>query len=641
DYLVEEVLALQPEPIQKFLLQTSILNRLSEALCDYITGETNSQIILDSLERTNLFIVPLDHKRQWYRYHHLFAELLQLRLHQMERDHVNELHNRASKWCQKNGLKAEAVNHAVATQDFERVARLISVYVKSSNDYDARLFEWHKLLPLEFIYKDPDLSFFNAWMLYENGQYNDAEKFLKIVEDLINSPIDPSAKIPRKTKALPPREKSEIQGKVAIIRAIIALFKGNIPDVIRLSNSAIEHLDRSDSPWWIVTSYLLGEAYRSQGEMLKAEQNYHNASDKGKRSGNYYIALIASLGVGDVRRFQGDLSGAMNIFDELFKAAQEEGFSQSPMLSILHISTGEVLGDLNKMNEALQHLQQGIDYSIQVNDAAMIGRGHLCLARIRFIKGDRSGAETIIRRMEKLSQKSDFPRYVVVLLEVLKVRIWLEKGNIKQAVQWMQNRKENRSGLTILLRESIQILFSRILFSQGKSERSLELLRQLIINAEKDGRTIRVIEMWVIRAKILFSIDDTSEATASMQKAIALAEPGGYITIFTSEGSPIADLLQVLLDEKVNISRAYVKKLLSAFQLAKLVKTDDGLVERLSERELEVLRFIAAGLSNKTITEEIHISMNTVKTHIRNIYSKLNVNSRMQATAKARELDLL
>jgi LuxR family transcriptional regulator, maltose regulon positive regulatory protein len=295
DYLVEEVLSLQSEQIQNFLLHTSILSRLSESLCDFVTSQKGSQKILDDLEKANLFIVPLDDKRHWYRYHHLFAELLQQRLHQTENELVNELHSRASEWYDKNGLKTEAVNHALVANDFERAAHLIGEFIKKAWDYEFRMFEWHIKLPIEFIHKDPELCFFNAWMLYESGQYDAAEENLKIVDRLISSPPDNVLKKSHKTNVLQPRDKAALLGKTAAVRALMALFNEKIPDVVRFSESAIEYLRQSRSPWRTLATFTLGEAHRKCGKMAKASQCYGDAANESKRSGSYFVSLVSRL----------------------------------------------------------------------------------------------------------------------------------------------------------------------------------------------------------------------------------------------------------------------------------------------------------------------------------------------------------
>jgi LuxR family transcriptional regulator, maltose regulon positive regulatory protein len=640
DYLVEEVLSSQPKPIQHFLLRTSILNRLSAPLCEFLTGEKNSQQVLDQLEKANLFIVSLDTRRQWFRYHHLFADLLHQRLHQSEIDQVDELHTKASQWYEENDSKEEAVNHALEANDNSRAAQLISDYIRNSWEYDTRMSKWHQLLPLEVIHQDPELSFFNAWMLYENGQYDASEENLDIVEGLVDSQLQKVKEGTVSVNFKPSEWSGELYGKVTAIRSIIALFKGNIPEVFTFSEKAIEYLDQSSSSWRLIAIFALAQAYFSREQMDKANQQYQKAASGAEETRNHYIYLITRLGMASVMKFQGQLSRALDIFEELLKHTQETGLSKSPMLGILYINWGEVLMEQNYASEAVKNIQQGLELAEQVNEVATFGRGYAVLAKALFLKGDISHAEETIEQAEKLGLEVDFPNYVTNILEELKVRIWLHKGDVKQAGQWMQNQPSVQNETYKNLTRSRLILISRIRLAQGELANSVEMLKALVKTASR-SEVVLHIEVLVIQAKMLFSEGELPQAVSSVREAVSLAEQGGFISIFVQEGAPIPELLQVMLDEGTNLPRAFINKILSAFRLTKLIRTEDEFVERLSERELEILRLIAAGLPNKTITEELYISLSTVKTHIRNIYSKLNVNSRTQAVNKAKELNLL
>ena len=640
DYLIEEVLSIQPKPIQQFLLRTSILNRLSAPLCEFLTEAKNSQQILDQLEKANLFIVSLDTRRQWFRYHHLFADLLHQRLHQSENDQVDELHTKASQWYEENDLKEEAVNHALLANDYSRAAQLIGDYIRNSWEYDTRMSKWHQLLPEEVIHQDPELSFFNAWMLYENGQYDASEENLDIAESLVDSQLHKIKEGAVSVNVKPSEWSGELYGKVTAVRSIIALFKGNIPDVFTFSEKAIDYLDQSSSSWRLIAIFALAQAYFSREQMDKANQQYQIAASSAEETGNHYIYLIARLGVASVRKFRGQLSRALDIYDELLKHTQEAGLSKSPMLGTLYISWGEVLMEQNYVSESVKHIQHGLELAEQVNEVATFGRGYAKLAKALFLKGDISHAEETIEQAEKLGLKVDFPKYITDTLDELKVRIWLHKGNVKQVGQWLQNQPSIQNETYKNLTRSQLILVSRIWLAQEELANSLEMLKALGKTAGK-SEVVLHIEVLLIQARILFSEGEHSQAVASVREAVSLAEPGGFISIFVQEGAPVAELLEVLLDENTNLPRAFINKILSAFRLTKLIRTEDEIIERLSERELEVLRLIAAGLPNKTITEELFISMSTVKTHLRNIYSKLNVSSRTQATAKAKELNLL
>jgi len=641
DYLVEEVLNLQSEQVQNFLLQTSILSRLSESLCNFVTEEKESQKILDELEKANLFVVPLDDKRHWYRYHHLFAELLQQRLHQSKEDLVNELHTRASKWYEEKDFKDEAVNHALVAQNFERAAQLISEFIKTAWEYNIRMLEWHKMLPVEYIHKDPELSFFNAHELYEDGHHDAAEENLKVAEGLINSISDSELTSHPDNKESQTDDFAELQGKIAVIRAFMAFSKNKLPEVINFSKKAKEHLRHKSSVWRPMASIALGLGYFSQGETVKAIQNYEEAADEGKRIEKYYIYQMARLRLADVKISQGDLSSAIGIYEDLLKTAENAGLLQSPMMGWLYNSWSEVLSAQNHINEALQYIQQGVEFSEQINEAAMIADSYLSLGRILFLKGDINGVEAVLQKMESKAQDSDFRLHISEQLEDLKARIWLQKGRVKPALNWMQELDLVKSGNFDQISKSRLLLFSSILFAHGRYDKALEIVQPMIETAENAGWVAERIEALLIQAKIFKSMDELTAAISSIKKAVSLAEPGGYVAIFVGEGPLIAELLEILLDQNSEIPRAFVNKLLSAFRLTKLIKTENEFVERLSERELEILRLIAAGLPNKTITEELFISMSTVKTHLRNIYSKLNVNSRTQAAAKAKELNLL
>lgn len=643
DYLVEEVLNRQSEQIQNFLLQTSILNRLSASLCDFVTGEVNSQKILDRLEKSNLFIVPLDNKRQWYRYHHLFTELLQQRFHQTHRNLVVEFHGRASKWYEENSLKDEAVNHALLAREFERAAHLIGESVKKAWDFDGdtRMLKWYKMLPDELIKKDPELCFYKAWMHFDASQFQATEENLQMVEHLIDLVTNNVDKRTINTKELQTFEKDTLLGKVAVIRTFMASYEGRITDVFKYSTMVRKYLPDGNSSWRAAVIVDLGDAHDLKGETIAASQNYLEAAAIGEGTGNYFIYLAASLKIVNSKRLQGDALGAIKTCEQLLQAAQAKGLAQSPMLGWLYTTWGALLGDLNNQEEALQYIQKGLELSHQAFNTAMMGLSYTCLARVLLSRGEVAKAEDAIQKIERIVEKAIIPSFVDELLKTLKVHLWLKRKKLKRARQWMHDQELNDKVKYTLPQESEQILFSRIFFALGEEAKSLALLQKLIKTAEKDGRVIRLVEMLLIQAKIQKTAGEVSEAISSISKAISLAEPGGLITVFIDEGPLIAELLEKILDENTDIPRAYVKKLLSAFRLNKLIKTDDDLVELLSERELEILKLIAAGLSNKKITEGLFISLSTVKSHLRNIYSKLNVNSRTQATVKAKELDLL
>jgi LuxR family transcriptional regulator, maltose regulon positive regulatory protein len=642
DYLVEEVLNLQPEPVKTFLLQTSILNRLSEPLCNYVIDQQNSQVTLEELDKANLFIIPLDNRRQWYRYHHLFAELLKQKLQQSAGERVNDLHTRASQWHEKNGFMDEAISHSLAIGDHQRARRLVGDLVLSGWGYNQRMSNWLDQLPVDIIQADPRLGFSKGYMLFVKGQYEASEKTLRIVERLFEPQNDQDTSYGNGYKEeLSSEVIEELQGRIAVVRSIVATFEDRIPDSIRYSEQALKHLHHSNPTWSVMCLYMLGEAYRLTGDMARSIQYYEDAAIKGKAIDFYYGYLLSSLGLADVKRIQADLPGAFGVFDELFQTAEEKGLSRSPANAFLYLNRGEILADQHKLREAEDSIQQGLKFAKRLNDHGMMGKAYYLLTRVLFIKCDFDEAEAVIKEVVEQSRISDFPLYTLDLIEALKVRICLETGKLKDAIQWMKNRQKNPSRSNVLLQEYMQMAYVRIMFAQGNWKKALELLLQMKEAAETSGRVLHGIEFSMIEAMILKKHGETDEALAVLKKAVPLAAPGGFVSIFVEEGPPMAELLEMLVDEHRDIPRDYVKKLILSFRLTKLIKTENEIVELLSERELEVLQLLAAGLPNKIIADELFVSANTIKTHLRNIFSKLNASSRIQAVKKAKELHLL
>jgi LuxR family maltose regulon positive regulatory protein len=376
DYLVEEVLNLQPEHVQNFLLQTSILNRLSEPLCDFVTGKKGSQKILDELEKANLFIVPLDNKRYWYRYHHLFADLLRQRLHQTQSELIPELHSRASKWYEKNNFKDKAVDYALVAGDFKRAAHLIGKFVEVAWEYGGktRLLKWFKILPDEFICKEPNLCFFHAWVLFENGQHNAAEESLQVVERLINSIIETPSK---ESDGLRPFDKVELQGKVAAIRAGMATSRGDVQDIIKFSRQALECLPEGDSTWRASVTISSGIAHSIKGDLIAAIDAFSQAIIVSNAAGNLHLYLVASFWLIARLKYAGKFQRAIEICRELLDFVKEKGLTQTLVGGGLFVIWGELCYELNELDEALRYVEKGLALVEQGHDVGHLGWSYL------------------------------------------------------------------------------------------------------------------------------------------------------------------------------------------------------------------------------------------------------------------------
>lgn len=644
DYLAEEVLNLQPAHVQDFLLQTSILNRLSGSLCDFLTGQKGSQKILEDLESANLFILPLDNKRCWYRYHHLFADLLRQRLNQAHSARLHDLHKRASEWCERNRLSEEAIEHALMARDFKRAARLVLelAEVMWKRSEPARLYRWLEALPDEYVISSPNLCIIYAWIQCDNGQYQAAERRLQTAERVLDSIQTGNAANPQiESKRQPPLTNRDLQGRIAAVRAYMATGRGDVQCIVKFSEKALQFLHQKDATWRAGVAMSLGMAQTIKGDNVSAIKALSEAVSASKAAGNGSLYLISNIWLAVRLKDYGQLPRAIDICKHLFSVLTAERLTNTAAEGGVCSIWGEVLYELNELDEALRYEKKGLILLKQGHHVGARGWAYLCLLKILTAKKDFSGIEELIREIEKLERTSDVPPWVTPWTEAWKARIWLMRGNLDSAVSWAKERGLKLDDDLNPLREPEFIMLARILIAEGRSNDAMELLKRLSKAEEKGGRILRQIETLLLKALILKEQRNIDESLTTLGRALSLAEPGGYIRIFVNEGPPIALLLEKNLGGKADVSRAYVKKLLSAFRMEKIIEAEEGLAENLSDRELEVLRLIAAGLSNKKITEALFVSLSTVKTHLRNIYAKLNVHSRTEAIVRAKALGLL
>ena len=505
---------------------------------------------------------------------------------------------------------------------------------------ETKLLGWLEALPDERISSRPLLSIFYAWVLIAIGQQEGAEQSLQAVERMFESTNKGVF------DSLPGDQErhydlAELRGRAAAARAWLSFMQGNMPDTIRYSRKALDYLPEENLTWRSTAAIFSGSAHFFSGNMALAGPALSEAVTLSKASGDINVLLIAKLFLILVLKLQGHLQRAKTVCQELLSIVNRSGLSQTQTAGVLFAVWGEVLCEWNDLDEALQYVKKGCQLSEQEHEVASVGMTHLSLVRILFAVGDVSGAQETIRKMEERTRDLDVPPWITAPMEAWKARIWLMKEDLDAAVNWAEERGLNIDEELSFLREVEHIGLARISVAQDRLDDALGLLERLLREAEKGGRIMSQIEIRLVQALALRAQGSTTEAITTLEEALSLAEPGGYVRVFVDEGPAMAELLQKVLDQKVDVPRAYVKKLLLAFRLSKLLETDEGLVELLSERELEVMGLIAAGLSNKKISEELTVSVSTVKTHISHIYSKLDVHSRTKAVARAKELSLL
>jgi LuxR family maltose regulon positive regulatory protein len=659
DYLTDEVLSRQPEEVQRFLFRTSILDRLSGPLCDAVVGRgageqgsrgknylsppppgpsaprpvsppASSQEILEYLESANLFLISLDDERRWYRYHHLFADLLRHRLRRNSPDQLPALHCRASEWYEQNGLLAEAIGHALAAADFERASALIeqTAWEVLTRGEIAMLLSWLNRLPDELARSRPRLRMFNAWARAMAGQPDAAESYLQDIDS-----EDP-------------------QGEVAAVRAYVAFLQQD-SRAIELSRQALEHLPKQNSFMRSIMAMSLGTAYYwALGDPVAAMRSLTKAVSLGQAAGDSYLVLMATSTLGQAQQMRGQLYQAAETYRQALQLAtlstsQGEGGGGGsgrppPFAGLAHIGLAGLLYEWNDLDGAQRHAQEGIRLGErgQSVDVLQGGCSYLTLAELYQARGEVGNALEMMRKAEQFAQGHNQP-YVIALAAALRARLWLAQGNVMAASRWAQERGLSANDELSYARETEYITLARVLLAQGQAGEALGLLARLLEAAQAAERMGSVIEILALQALTFEAQGDVDRALSALEQALCLAEPEGYIRTFVDEGPSMALLLQQSLSQ--GIVPSYASQLLLALRETTGLASPAAqpLVEPLSERELEVLRLVAAGLSNREIAEELYLSINTVKAHTKNIYSKLNVRGRMQAADRARELDLL
>ncbi len=653
DYLIEEVLEQQTESVQAFLLRTAILDRLTGSLCDALTGQRDGRATLETLERANLFLVPLDEKRRWYRYHHLFADLLRQRLHQTHPQQGVDLHSRASVWYEKNGFTDQAIEHALRAQDFERAVDLIEELADTlwGRGEGIKLRDWLLKLPVELLFSRPHLCVYHAWHLFLGGQFEMAEQTIQAIEHVLDSSTERADETEREGHvSLTEYERRKLRGRIAAVRAFMMSYRGDVPGIIQYANLALERLPEHDLTWRSMTAIVLGDTYGFTGDMAAAYKARFEALKVCEAVGDVYLIMIANLKLAITLREQGKLRRTVEICRQQMQLAREFELSQTRSFGWLLAVWGEALAELDDLDGAIDKVKKGVELSEAGGDILMIGWSYMCLMRVLFSRGDIAGVEENLRRVTRIVQKASKSPWVTDLAAVWQTQLWLAQNKLEAASQWAAERGLDTDSESKSLRDVHffllldYILYARVLLAQGRLDEAHRLLLRLLEAAEANDRTSRVIEVLLLQALVYQAQGSTRQAIITLEQALTLAEPEGFVRIFVDEGPPMARLLYEALSR--GIAPDYARRLLAVFPAVEPEQADqsaanDELIEPLSERELEVLHLIAEGLTNPEIAARLFLSPHTIKAHARNIYGKLNVHSRTQAIARSRSLGIL
>lgn len=654
DYLMEEVLHRQPEHIQDFLRQTSILDPLSGPLCDAVMGQKNSQQMLDMLEKSNLFIFSLDSERNWFRYHRLFADSLSQRLLHKQGDIVPELHRRACDWYDKHEMKYEAVDHALTAHDYDRAAFLLEDMAETVWDrgQQVKLAQWFGHLPERLISKRPQLCVFYARSLIMSGRQKEAELCLTSAEKVLESSSEEVVEIlPDGTQFQHVFNREEMLGKVSAVRALMAMYRGDVANVIEHAYHALVLLSEENLTWRGVVETMLGMAHgwAGDGDMLKAEKAFSSAITIIEKAGNTSFYLFSGLALAGIYTYLGRLQDAENLCRKLLKDAEDAGMSQTGNAASLHSILGGILCERDDLETGIPMIKKGLELAKLSHDLIALQGIRLNWIRVMILIKDFPRALRFIDEIMKDSKKIDLPPWMGHVVAAYQARIWIELGHTDLWGQWIEERRISVEDQLSCRIEPEHVVLARIFIAQDRPEEANRLLERLIKNAQEGHRIASVMEMRLLRVKALYAQAKIDETIHELKLALALGEKAGFFHVFTMEGKIIARLLAKVLednklskiDQDIPYSDTNISKLLAAFEGAKPQQKVAGLDESLSEREIEVLKLIATGLANQEIAEKLFISLNTVRTHTKNINSKLDVHSRTQAIARGKKLGLI
>ena len=678
DYLTDEVFNHQPADVQTFLLKTSILERLNIGLCETVlrnkaendetspAAPTKAKAILDYLENSNLFLIRMDQERQWFRYHHLFADLLRARLEQTWPAMIPELHRSASHWYEQNGFVDDAMYHALAAKDWEWAVRLMEMHVTAYLDRGqlATVLKWIDSLPDAVLRRHPVLCSQVAMSLAHAGQFQRVPPLLDAIEAVLltwEAPING-------TGSLFPTQQDfiRVRGVVAVLRGFGNILAGNPEQALLLGKNALETIPELEPRELAWLNWVCGYAYRGMGELDQAVHFHEIAFDISLKTNAIWEEMSIELGI--AYRFRGKLEQSVEVFQKTLIQVEKQGVRNKGNLSRVEACLSATLFDQNRLEEALQHAQKGVYYLQWWPSHNHITTAYIYLGQVLLGMGRLDEAAEAIQRAEQEQLKGQVLPTVLSLVEKITIQLWVKRGNWALLERWLalqdtavpdsypETRLYNEyEGMHLVSLARAWIAKGRKEAAASWFEQAFQLLSQLETAAKRSHWVHALIEIHLLQAVALYEMEKKGasgdrKAMDYLTYSLKLGLPRGYLRIYLQEGAAAAEMLQTWLKSPIaqanhaDLKPYMVKDLLDQFGLdlpAKANVTNRNLIEPLTEREQEVLQLLALGLSNKEMAQRMVVSEGTVKTHVHNLIGKLGAQSRTHVLARAKELELL
>jgi LuxR family maltose regulon positive regulatory protein len=625
DYLAEEVFRKQPADVQRFLLQTSILDRLSDQLCNAVAGIESSQAMLERLHEDNLFIESLDDTRSQYRYHPLFASFLRERLQREDPDEFREAQRRAAAWCEGEGLVAEAVAHSIAAEDLDGAVTIIEASAPDLiRDLEwAKLASWFEKMPEPALLARPDLLLTYVRALAITHDLGRARTLLERLEDVLRR-----------------HEDREGLGKARSVAAYIAGRAGDHIGSIALAEEALRLLPESATWARSQTLWTMGTAYEFQGDLPSAAARYIEAIETSEQPPGFAPNWVAIVDLAYAQFEQGLLHEGARIFQQVLQGT-EDSKAAPPIVGVAYGELGELAREWNQLDRAEDYLRTALELLGTWGNVLALARAYRYLAKVRLARGDPEGAVAVADEGEEVARRLGVSH--AANLAAARARFWLVAGELDKAAAWAREsglKTSDDFSAISHLKELEYLALADVLLSQRKLSDAVDLLARLEEASRQAGRGRNLVQIMAKRSVAMAANGNQLAALGLLRDTLALAQPEGYVRTFLDQGPRMRDMLGKLLDGGIRLGlEPYARQLYDLFPAPSEPETRSSAL--LSQREFEVLDLLDRGLSNQQIAEEIVVTEGTVKRHVHNIFQKLDVHSRTQALARARHLNLL